>query len=389
MQLTYSNLANAFPTSIFSELAQYKAKKVEEGADMIDLSIGSPDLPPPKWIRDELAKNVQDEAQYGYTLRGLAEFHQAAAHYVMEKFGVTIDAEREILQLMGSQDGLVHLPMVLAQANDVILVPDPGYTAYEAGVKMAGAQMVGMPLQKENQFLPDLNAIPEDIAKRAKMMILNFPGNPVPALANRAFFEEVVAFAKKHNIVVVHDLAYADLVFDGLKPISILEVSGAKDVSVEFHSLSKSFNMAGCRIGYLVGNEHIISMLGKLKSNLDYGVFAPIQKAATLALKEGAQFLEENRLLYKGRRDVLVDGLHSIGWMVERPNATMFVWAEVPTGYTSKEFAYTLIDKCGVVTTPGNAFGSYGEGFVRIALVQSEERLQEAVERIGNSRLFD
>ncbi|OEH92834.1 LL-diaminopimelate aminotransferase [Bacillus solimangrovi] len=384
----FSKLAKSFPTSIFSELADYKAEKIAEGLDLIDLSIGSPDLPPPIWIRDEMAKWVQNENSYGYTLTGLNEFYQSAANYMKRKFSVELNPALEIVQLMGSQDGLVHLPMVLAEEGDVILVTDPGYTAYSAGVKMSGAEMVSMPLKKEHQFLPQFDEIPEKVAKRTKMMFLNFPGNPVPVLANRCFYEKAISFAKKYGIIIVHDLAYADLVFGEKSPISIFEFDGAKDVAVEFHSLSKNFNMAGCRIGYLVGNESIVEALKKLKSNLDYGVFAPIQHAAIKALREGDVFLNENCRLYEKRRDVLVSGLQKVGWNVELSEATMFVWAEIPEGFTSQSFAYQLIDKCGVVTTPGNAFGQYGEGFVRIALVQPENRLHEVVKRIGTSDLF-
>lgn len=388
MAISTSKLLQSFETSIFSELAAYKKDKIDQGVHMIDLSIGSPDLPPPKLIVDALVEHVQDPNQYGYTLTGTKTFHHAVHSFYANHYGVSFDPATEIVQLMGSQDGLLHLPMTLVDEGDIILVPDPGYTAYEAGVKMARAKGYAMPLLKENGFLPNLENIPEDIAKKAKLMILNFPGNPVPALADKCFFEKVVAFAKKNNIIVVHDFAYSELVFDGGKPVSFLETEGAMDVGVEFNSLSKSYNMAGCRIGYLIGNQEIIKALAKLKSNLDYGVFAPIQNAATVALLEGDCFLKENSKLYEARRDVLVNGLRSIGWEVERPAATMFIWTEIPKGYTSKQFVYELIDKAGVVVTPGNAFGSAGEGYVRIALVQSEEKLKEAVIRIKESGIF-
>ncbi|WP_458412932.1 LL-diaminopimelate aminotransferase [Schinkia sp. CFF1] len=389
MVFTTSQLIQSFETSIFSELAAFKKQKQAQGIPMIDLSIGSPDLPPPKFIVEALVKNVQDPFQYGYTLTGTKEFNEAVQTFYSKHYGVTFNTETEIVQLAGSQDGLLHLPMTIANEGDLILVPDPGYTAYADGIRMAKAKAYPMPLLKENGFLPDLEAIPETVANQAKMMILNFPGNPVPAMADKTFFEKVVAFAKKYDIVVVHDFAYSELVFDGQKPVSFLEVEGAFEVGVEFNSLSKSYNMAGCRIGYMIGNRHVVEVLKKLKSNLDYGVFSPIQKAATVALIDGDDFLKENNKLYESRRDVLVEGFRSIGWDVAKPPATMFMWAEIPKGYaSSKQFALDLIEKAGVVVTPGNAFGPTGEGYVRIALVQSEDKLREAVEKIKNSGIF-
>lgn len=388
MVFSTSQLIQSFGTSIFSELAAFKNEKIAQGVHMIDLSIGSPDLPPPQFIVDALVKNVQDPYAYGYTLSGTKEFNEAVLTFYSKHYGVYFNPETEIVQMSGSQDGLLHLPMTICNEGDIILVPDPGYTAYADGVRMAKANAYPMPLLKENGFLPDLDSIPQEIAIKAKMMILNFPGNPVPAMANKAFFEKVVAFAKKYDIAVIHDFAYSELVFDGQKPVSFLEIDGAFDVGVEFNSLSKSYNMAGCRIGYMIGNQQIVEALAKLKSNLDYGVFSPIQKAATVALLEGDSFLKENNQLYETRRDALVNGLRAIGWEVERPPATMFMWAEIPKGYTSKEFAIELIEKAGVVVTPGNAFGPSGEGYVRIALVQSEETLKEAVQKIKNSRIF-
>jgi LL-diaminopimelate aminotransferase len=378
---SFSKRASSFKTLIFSELAAYKQAKQLDGASLIDLSVGSPDFGPPSFIIESLAMSVRDHFQYGYTLQGSPTFNQAVAHYY-KKFNVDLNPDTEVIQVNGSQEGLVHLPMIYAEEGDLILVPDPGYTAYEAGVLMAGAEIYPMPLKEEADFLPDLSAIPEDVANRAKMMILNFPGNPVPALATEAFFKEAIGFAKKYNIIIVHDFAYCELVFDQHQPISFLSIEGAKEVGVEFNSLSKSFNMAGCRIGYVAGNSEVIQALGRLKSNLDYGIFAPIEQAAILALLHGEAFAEENRRLYQNRRDALINGLREAGWDVNPPKASMFVWARIPDGWTSKTIAFSLIDKAGVVVTPGNAFGAHGEGFVRIALVQPEEVLLEACARI-------
>jgi LL-diaminopimelate aminotransferase len=378
---SFSKRASSFKTLIFSELAAYKQAKQLDGVSLIDLSVGSPDFGPPSFIIESLAMSVRDPFQYGYTLQGSPTFNQAVAHYY-KKFNVDLNPDTEVIQVNGSQEGLVHLPMIYAEEGDLILVPDPGYTAYEAGVLMAGAEIYPMPLKEEADFLPDLSAIPEDVANRAKMMILNFPGNPVPALATEAFFKEAIGFAKKYNIIIVHDFAYCELVFDQHQPISFLSIEGAKEVGVEFNSLSKSFNMAGCRIGYVAGNSEVIQALGRLKSNLDYGIFAPIEQAAILALLYGEAFAEENRRLYQNRRDALINGLREAGWDVNPPKASMFVWARIPEGWTSKTIAFSLIDKAGVVVTPGNAFGAHGEGFVRIALVQPEEVLLEACARI-------
>ena len=378
---SFSKRASSFKTLIFSELAAYKRAKQQNGASLIDLSIGSPDLGPPSFIMESLASSVTNPLKFGYTLQGSTTFNQAVAQYY-KKFKVDLNPDQEVIQVTGSQEGLVHLPMIYAEEGDLILVPDPGYTAYEAGVLMAGAEVYPMPLIEEAGFLPNLKAIPENVAKRAKMMILNFPGNPVPALATETFFKEAIQFAKTYNILIVHDFAYCELVFDHYEPISFLNLDGAKEVGVEFNSLSKSFNMAGCRIGYVVGNADVIQALGRLKSNLDYGIFSPIEEAATLALLHGDTFAAENRRLYQSRRDVLIKGLRDAGWDVASPKASMFVWARIPEGWTSKAFAFSLIDKAGVVVTPGNAFGEHGEGYVRIALVQPEEILLEACGRI-------
>lgn len=383
-----SRLLAKFTTSVFTEMAKYKRQKLRKGQAMIDLSIGSPDLPPPPFVLQALASFVQEADQYGYALEGTHEFHEAVAHFYKRRYGVELDVDDEICQLAGSQEGLVHLPLVLVDPGDVVLLPDPCYPAYVTGANLADAEVYTMPLLKENRFLPDLEAIPKAVAEKAKLMFLNFPGNPVPAMPTKAFFEEVVHFAKTHDIAVVHDFAYSELYFTDEKPISFLSVDGAKDVGVEFNSLSKSYNLAGCRIAYVVGNETIIRALSKLKSNLDFGVFLPIQRAATKALNEGDQFLEAIASIYKKRRDILVEGLHEVGWKLDKPDATMFIWAPIPKRMSSFDFTLQLLDKAGVVVTPGSAFGTHGEGYVRIGLVQNEEKLAEAVDKIKKAEIF-
>ncbi len=377
-----------FTTSIFSELAQLKREQQRLGVEVIDLSVGSPDLPPPKFIMEELAKQVMNSEQYGYSLTGIGEFYEAVSTYYSRRHGVNIAAENEVALLMGSQDGLVHLPLFFTDSGDIVLAPDPGYTAYEAGINVASATLFPMPLREENQFLPCLEEIPEDIARKAKMMILNFPGNPVPTLGNKEFFEKVVAFAKKHQILVVHDFAYSELVFDHNHATSFLEVEGAKEIGIEINSLSKSFNLAGARIGYIVGNKEIINLIQRFKSNLDYGVFIPVQKAAVSALIDDRGFLEQNAKIYEKRRDILVNGFKELGWEIAASPATMFLWARIPDGWQSKEFAFELLSRSGVVVTPGNAFGKNGEGYVRIALVQNEEKLKLAIDKIKQSNIL-
>lgn len=387
MSIKLANKMAYFQTSIFNELSAYKKKKMQEGLEIIDLSVGSPDLPPAPFVIDEMIKNVQDPAQYGYTLTGIDELHEMIAAYYTEQYAAPVHTETEALMVMGSQDGLVHLPMVLTNPGDIILLPDPGYTAYQTGVSLANATPYPMPLKEENNFLPDLEAIPNEIREKAKMMILNFPGNPVPALATKEFFEKVVKFAKKYDISVLHDFAYSELYYEE-KPISFLSIDGAKEVGVEFNSFSKSFNMAGCRIGYIVGNAEIIDGLKRLKSNIDFGVFLPIQKTAISALKHGADFCQTLRSVYKKRRDILIQGFSDLGWKVDPPKASMFIWAKIPEPFTSTEFTYRLIDDAGVVVIPGNAFGKSGEGYVRIGLVQPEELLKKAVKKLEMSQLF-
>ncbi|MGM7722450.1 LL-diaminopimelate aminotransferase [Metabacillus sp. Hm71] len=388
MNITLANRMNSFQPSIFSELALYKKQKLAEGVPIIDLSIGSPDLPPPSFITQTLSHEVLKQDQYGYTMTGTKSFHDAVSAFYQKQHQVELNADQEVTIVMGSQDGLVHFPMVFANPGDLILVPDPGYTAYTAGIAMAGAQAYFMPLKKENRFLPDLSAIPEQIAKQAKLMILNFPGNPVPALASREYFAEVVAFANKYNILVLHDFAYSELYFEGNKPVSFLSVAGAKDVGVEISSFSKNYNLAGSRIGYVAGHKKIIHAFNQLKSNLDYGVFLPIQMAAIQALEMGEEFCKSNRKVYEERRDLLVNGLKDIGWEVTKPDAGMFLWAEIPKGWTSLNFTYALIDKANIVVIPGHAFGPNGEGYVRIALVQDVEILKKAIASIKAANIL-
>lgn len=382
MQFTASEKVAQLTTGVFMEVAGRKQEALQKGKDVIDLSVGSPDLPPPSFVIDTLIEYAQDTSKYGYTLKGITEFHDAVCYFYRNRYGVELDAEKEVLQLMGSQDGLAHLATAIINPGDYVLVPDPGYPIYEASVSLAEGIIYPMPLTAENQFLPQLNQIPEDVLKKTKMMIISYPGNPVTALANEEFFKEVIEFAKKHHILVVHDFAYSELIFDHHPQISFMSIPGAKEVGIEFNSLSKTFNMAGCRIGYVVGNTEALNILATLKSHIDYGIFYPIQKAAEKALMADPAILSEQVKEYEARRDALLSGLAEAGWEVPKSAATMFVWAKIPAGWKSREFAYELIDKAGVAVVPGDAFGKEGEGYVRMALVQPAERLREAAKRI-------
>lgn len=371
-------------TSIFTELANKKSAAIGQGIDVIDLSVGSPDLPPPAYVVDALVTYSKDTTKYGYTLKGIDEFHKAVSYFYKQRYGIDLNPDNEVLQLMGSQDGLSHLATAMIDPGDYVLVPDPGYPIYEHSVMIAGGSIYPMPLVEENGYLPKLDEIPLDVLHQTKMMIISYPGNPVTALASKEFFEEVVAFAKKYNILVVHDFAYSELIFDQNPQISFMAVEGAKEVGIEFNSLSKTFNMAGCRIGYAVGNKEALKVLAAFKSNIDYGIFYPIQMAAVTALTSDFSVFRQQVIEYEKRRDILISGLEKGGWQVPKSPATMFVWAKIPSGWTSRQFAFELIEKAGVAVVPGDAFGNLGEGYVRIALVQSAERLAQAAERINS-----
>jgi len=374
----------ALTSAIFTTVDDLRKAEVAAGKDVITLSIGSPDMAPAAHIVEALKNSVDCCFNYGYTLsKGDHELLIAIAKWY-RKFGVELDPDTEIHSLIGSQEGLAHIALCLVNPGDIVLVPDPGYPIFSAGPQVAGAELYYMPLTAENNYLPDLKAIDEAVLKRAKIMILNYPNNPLAATAPRSFLEEVVAFAKRYNILVCYDFAYSDLVFDGYQPDSFLSIPGARDIGIEFNSLSKTYNMAGCRIGYVVGNAKVISLLGRLKSNFDYGIFYPIQKAAIAALTGSQDCVKNTAAIYQKRRDIIVDGFNEIGWKVDRPKASMYVWAPVPTRQSSFDFTVSLLQNAGVAVIPGSAFGKCGEGYIRIALVQPEERLVEAVGRIKN-----
>lgn len=373
-------------SGIFAELAGFRRQVESRGTMVIDLSIGSPDLPPAPHIIEALHRAVDKLDNYRYPIAGLPVLHQAVADWYGRRFNVKLDSNTEVLELMGTQDGLAHLALAYINPGDLALVPDPCYPIYTYGIKLAGGMIHSMPLLAENHFLPDLQAIPGEVANKAKLMWLNYPSNPVAAVADKEFFSQVVDFAHTNKILVCHDVAYAQLAYEGFKPMSFLEVPGAKDVGIEFYSVSKTYNMAGCRLGFAVGNAEVLSALGRLKSNIDYGVFAAVQEAGVAALEGPQDCVETMAQIYQERRDVLVDGLLDIGWDIPKPQASMFLWAPLPAGYTSsREFALKMLDRAGVLFVPGLAFGEQGEGYVRIALVQDKALLAEVVERISRA----
>lgn len=384
MKINRSKLMAKFPKAIFGDLKAAANRKASTGTQLIDLSLGSPDLPPAEIVRMELSKQAALANSYGYTLNGTEKFNQAVANYYKRRSNVVIDPQNEVIQTMGSQEGLVHLPMAFCNQGDVVLTTDPGYVAYEAGINMAQAEGYYMPLTPDNNFLPDYEAIPEEICARAKLLILNLPGNPVPAMPSIEFFEKTVAFAKKHNIIVLHDAAYSEFYFDNSRPLSFLEVEGAKDVGMEINSLSKSFSLAGARIAYIVGNKELIQIIGELKSNLDYGTFRPIQDAACVALDNAEEITTVLREIFTRRHKILSNGLSDIGWEVVPSFGGMFVYAKYPQQqFNDIDFVYHVIDKAGVVLVPGSIFGKSGENYVRIALVQPEDAIKEALKRLA------
>ncbi|MVB10122.1 LL-diaminopimelate aminotransferase [Caprobacter fermentans] len=385
----FSKRMRHFETGVFSALAQRKQEKLAKGEAVVDFSIGSPNIPPAQHIIDALAEGVKDRSKYEYAITDSSELRRAVCVWYRRRYGVELDAETEVVSLLGSQDGLAHLSLAVVDPGDLVLVPDPGYPIFGDGPLLAGAELYRMPQEEKNGWIIDLKAVPEQIARRARFMIVSYPNNPVTSIAPPSFYRELVDFAKTYEIIVLHDNAYSELAFDGAKCGSFLQTAGAKDVGIEFNSLSKTYGLAGARIGFALGNREVISALKALKSNLDYGMFLPIQKAAAAALTGPQDCVEQTRAAYEQRRNVLVEGLNAIGWNIKKPAATMFVWAKIPLPYTdSVVFVKELFQKTGVLVTPGSAFGPSGEGYVRMALVRSEEEMREAIRAIEQSGIL-
>ncbi len=381
--IEYATRIKTLPPYLFAAIDKMKQEALARGVDIINLGVGDPDLPTPAPIIERLKQAAADPKNHQYpSYEGLLSFRQAVASWYKRRFGVTLDPASEVLTLIGSKEGIGHVPLAFVDPGDVVLVPSPGYPVYPVGTTFAGGVPYMMPLTKQNGFLPDLNAIQKDVARKAKLMFLNSPNNPTSVVADKDYFRRVVEFARANQIIVCHDAAYSEIFYDGRRPASFLEVEGAKDVGIEFHSLSKTYNMTGWRIGFAVGNRQVLNGLLKIKSNLDSGCFQAIQEAGIAALELEDSVTDGLRKIYQERRDTLVPGLKQLGLEVENPPASFYVWIAVPKGYASASFTAHLLEKAGIVTTPGNGFGEPGEGYIRMTLCTTKERLEEAVERI-------
>ena len=383
MRIEKAKRIEQIPPYLFAEIDKKKEEMRKKGIDLIDLGIGDPDLPTPKLIIDRLKTAAENPKNHHYpAYEGMIEFRTAVARWYERRFGVHLDPRTEVLSLIGSKEGIAHIPLAFVNPGDYVLVPTPGYPVYRVSTLFAGGTPHFFTLRKENGFLPILSDIPKEVAQKAKLLFINYPNNPTSAIAEKSSFEEVVAFARRYEIIVCHDAAYSEIAFDGYKPLSFMEVEGAKEVGIEFHSLSKTFNMTGWRIGFAVGHAEIVSGLGRVKTNIDSGLFQAIQEAGMEALHHFDTPFPEIIKVYERRRDVLVKGLREIGLEVDLPKATFYVWFQVPRGYTSAQFAGLLIEKVGIVATPGNGFGEGGEGYIRMAVTVDEKKLREAIERL-------
>jgi LL-diaminopimelate aminotransferase len=375
------------PPYLFKEIDRKKAEVRARGVDIIDLGIGDPDLPTPPHIIEALQAAAAAPSNHRYpSYSGMLEFRAAVADWYKHRFDVDLDPESEVLALIGSKEGIAHVPLAFINPGDVSLVPSPAYPVYNTATIFAGGKSFFVPLTGENRFLPDLDEIPAETAQKAKLLFLNYPNNPTAAVADEGYFTKVVAFAKQHGILVCHDAAYSEIAYDGYRPPSFLQVKGAKEVGIEFHSLSKTYNMTGWRIGFAAGNRQAVEGLGAVKSNVDSGVFQAVQFAGIKALKGDQACVDHMINVYTRRRNLMVEGLRKAGFELDTPKASFYLWVRAPQGITSAQLATRLLEK-GVVVTPGNGFGEPGEGYFRIALTQRRERLAEALERIQSAQL--
>jgi LL-diaminopimelate aminotransferase len=384
MQL--SNLISNLPPYHFADAKKKIAERKAAGVDVISLSMGDPDLPAPQAVVERLCSALQDSENHRYPeYRGMRALHEAFAAWFEHRFGVRLTPERDLLPLLGSKEGLVYVGEAVLNPGDVSLIPDPYYPVYITASTTVGAQPYMLPLLEQNGYLPDLESIPADVLAKSRLLWLSYPNNPTSACAEPGFFEHAVEFAHRHNLVILHDMAYAEVYFEDFRPPSILQVPGASEVAVELHSLSKTYNMAGFRVGMLVGNPELVDAVGRLKSNIDSGMFRPIQYAAIEALQLPASWVEERNAIYRRRRDLLVDGCNALGMHAQSPKAGLYIWASIPGGFTSRDFTNWLFDKTGVFITPGTNFGAMGEGYVRISLTVPEARLELALKRMKDA----
>lgn len=377
----YADRIKNLPPYLFAAIDKAKQEARARGVDVIDLSVGDPDLPTPAHIVEALRQAAKDTHNHQYpSYEGKLTFRSAVADWYKRTFDVDLDPRNEVLTLIGSKEGIAHAPLAFINPGDAALVPDPAYPVYRTATAFAGGEPVIMPLLKENKFLPDLEAIPASVARRAKIMFLNYPNNPIGATADRSFFQELVDFAREYNIIVMHDNPYSEIYYDGQRSLSLLEIEGAKDVAVEFHSLSKTYNMTGWRIGSVVGNSEVVAGIGKVKSNIDSGTFGAVQDAGIAALHSPRETVDDIRKIYQHRIEILYQALRDLGLELEKPRATLYLWAWV--GGSSIEYTERLLEKTGIVATPGVGFGKYGEGYIRFSITQETKRIEEAVVRL-------
>ncbi|MCP4650926.1 MAG: aminotransferase class I/II-fold pyridoxal phosphate-dependent enzyme [PVC group bacterium] len=385
MDIKTADSLKKLPPYLFVEIDKAKRIARKAGKDLIDLGIGDPDTPTPKHIIDALNKAVKIPANHKYAMdAGMPVLRQEIARWYKNRFKVSLNPDTEILPVLGSKEAIAHTPFAFLNRGDVTLVPDPGYPPYNNATILAGGKPYKMPLLEENAFLPDLKKIPASILKKAKLMFLNYPNNPTAALAPKSFLKDVVKFAKKHKIIICFDMAYSEMCYDNYRSPGILQISGAKEVAVEFHSLSKTFNMTGWRIGWVCGNKDIVAGIAKIKSNMDSGIFQAVQLAGMAALKSNTSFYKNMARIYEERRDILVSGLEKIGFSINKPKATFYIWTKIPKGKNSMKFANELMQKADIVATPGVGFGKFGEGYIRFALTQNKTRMKEAVKRLSS-----
>ena len=374
------------PPYLFAEIDRLKEEVIKKGVDVIDLGVGDPDIPTPNEIVEVAKKALEKPENHRYpSYIGMYEFRRAVSDWYKRRFGVELDPNTEVVSLIGSKEGIAHLPLAYIDGGDYALVPDPGYPVYPVAVMFAGGKVYRMPLKEENGFLPELDAIDRDVLRRTKLMYIGYPNNPTSAVATEEFYKKVVELAKEFDFVVASDNAYSEIAYDGYKPISFLEVEGAKDVGIEFHSLSKTFNMTGWRIGFAVGNRDVIAALGKVKTNIDSGIFQAVQEAGIYALDNAEELNGRIIKVFQQRRDKMAEALEKAGFEFEKPLATFYFWVKVPKGFTSSEFTKKLLQEKGIVVTPGNGFGEAGEGYFRISI--TNERIEEAVRRIEDAAL--
>jgi LL-diaminopimelate aminotransferase len=381
-----ANRMQTLPPYLFARIEKMIEEKKAQGIDIISLGIGDPDRPTPDFVIDKMIEQVKNPANHQYPSSvGMLSYRTGVADWYRKKYQVDLDPQTEVVALIGSKEGIANINYCYVNPGDINLVPDPGYPVYGIGTLLAGGEPYYMPLLKENGFLPDLQAIPEEVAKKAKILWLNYPNNPTGAVATLDFFREVVAFAKEYDLLVCHDHAYSELAFDGYRPPSFLQADGAKEVGIEFNSLSKPFNMTGWRIGWAAGNKEMIETLGRYKSNVDSGAFQAVQYAGLAGLASDGSFIEKMQKVYAERRDLIIAGLNSMGWNLIAPAATFYIWAPVPKGYSSEGFAEFVLERAGVVVTPGNGYGAHGEGYFRISLTIEKDRIEEALTRMKNA----